>query len=182
MSLRIVSLCAPLLTPILLTTCAHPDLTASLSCPPDPNAAPPISSSTYQANSIPELKDKAGAGDLAAARVFGERYEHGNGVGTDIDKAVQCYQRAAIVLPETRIVIAPAVGESPSYVIPISAGLSTPGDALALSRLAALYRQGRGVPFDCVQANKLSYCASTPGASPIDEVTERNLNASEFEG
>lgn len=153
---------ATLLLPLLLAGC-QPDYTAQLSC--DGPAQPATPSSAYAGSTIADLEAKASTGDLAAARVLGERYEHGTGVPVDLGKAASWYQRAAIIPPGTLPVWMPGYGSVPGHLIPITAGDSKPGDAIALAELGALYGTGLGVARDASKARRLEICAATRGAT-----------------
>lgn len=185
-SLRMAAIFATLFVPVLLTACTRPDPLASLSCSPESNTPPPVPSSAYHTDSIPELKAKADAGDLAAARVMGERYEYGDGIGVDIDKAVKWYERGAIVKPPALSIFMPGYGKIPASFLTVNGQLSSAGDILAIAHLAFLYRTGEGIQADPVKANVLSSCVLTRAASSLaktgmvqakrTELDQRNLN------
>jgi TPR repeat protein len=144
--------------------CANENSAPIVACQRAGGASSPVSSAAYRDKSLADLQSLAAGGDLAAARVVGERYEHGDGVELDVSQAAKWYRSAALLPPQPHIIIVPAVGRNPSYVIPVSTGPSTPGDALALERLAALYRAGHGVPRDVAGAERLASCARERGA------------------
>jgi hypothetical protein len=154
-----------LLVPFVATACAHPDLAAILACPPDQAENPPLSSSVYHDDSIADLKTLASDGDLAAARVIGERYETGDGVAADIKEAIGWYQRAAFKPPAITTVYMPGYGKTPGSTIPITVGPATPGDLVAMAHLAHLYLIGRGLPEDDARGQRLLACAAAHGVA-----------------
>ncbi len=154
-----------LLVPFVATACARPDLAAILACPPDQSANPPLSSSVYHDASIADLKTLASDGDLAAARVIGERYETGEGVAADIKEAIGWYQRAAFKPPVVTTVYMPGYGKTPGSTIPITVGPATPGDLVAMAHLGRLYIIGRGLQVDDDRGQRLLACAAAHGVA-----------------
>lgn len=154
---------ASLFLPLLLGGC-HAAVPADyLSCEGPIRPAAP--SSAYAGRSIAELESLASNGDLAAARVLGERYQRGEGVSVDMKQAVRWYEQAAIIPPRNVPVFIPSFGKTPPTVTQVAAGPATPGDPLALTELGALYAKGEGVPQDPVRAQQLESCAASRGAS-----------------
>jgi len=144
----------------MLSGCAQSILTPPLACGP---AAPPVPSAAYQDKSLEDLKSLASK-DQAAARVVGERYQHGEGVGPDMKQAVDWYQRAASTAPTTMPVYMPGYGKVPGTVL-IVPGPSSPGDAIAMAHLGPLYIDGNAVPRDVAHGQALLACAAGRGAS-----------------
>jgi TPR repeat protein len=142
------------------TGCAAPDLSASLVCSSEEAKNPPLSSAIYRDDSIGDLKSLASAGDLAAARVIGERYEAGDGVPPNIQQAVLWYRQAAIKPPITTTVYMPGYGKTPGATLPITIGPATPGDLIAMADLGRLYLNGQGVPVDRARGDQLLACAA----------------------
>jgi TPR repeat protein len=107
----------------------------------------------------------ASDGDLAAARVLGERYERGEGVPTDDRQALNWYKSAAIIPPAASFIYAPAVGKQPGFLVPVTSGLAAPGDPIAIAHLGVLYLSGRGAPLDEPRGRQLLACAAARGAT-----------------
>jgi hypothetical protein len=145
-----------LLLPLLLGGC-QPDYAASLVCNGPARAVTP--SAAYAGRTLAELETLAGDGDLAAARVLGERYQRGDGVPVDLKQAVRWYERAAIVPPTTIPVFMPGYGKTPATVFPVTAGPATAGDPVALAELGWLYIDGTVLPFDETRGRELISCA-----------------------
>jgi TPR repeat protein len=153
-------LAAALLLPLLLAGC-HPDYSGALAC--EGPARPVTASSAYAGRTIAELEALAGDGDLAAARVLGERYQHGEGVSVDLKQAVRWYEQAAIIPPPTMMVYMPGYGHVAGTVLPVTAGPATPGDPVAMAHLGWLYVDGAFLPFDEDRGRELLSCAELRG-------------------
>ena len=124
-----------------------------------PPLAAPMPSIVFDRLSNETLMEEALSGNSAAARVLAERYERGNGMPADSARAALWYRSAAIVLPEVRYVQVPGLGEEGSMVPIGGTNPPTPGDPIALHRLADMYRQGTVVPMNIRRANALETCA-----------------------
>jgi hypothetical protein len=142
----------------LLSACARPDLADSFVCQPNSAAAPAIPSLAYSGRTSGDLRTAADHGDLAAARVLGERYERGEGGEPDIKQAVQWYETAAFIPPYTLPVYMPGYGKVPPTVMQITSGRASQGDPVAMARLGELYRTGLGVPLNSARGN----CSHAP--------------------
>ncbi len=153
-----------ILTALPLGAC-HKDYTYNLSCSGPAQSVVP--SSKYAGRSETELRSLAQDGDLAAARVLGERYEHGDAVPIDPARAAGWFEQAAFVPPATSFIAAPKVGNTGGFLVPVTSGVAMPGDALALADLARLYAAGWGVPRDDLKAQKLMSCAILRGAATM---------------
>jgi TPR repeat protein len=140
----------------LIGGCTH--LAPALACGP---AAPAVPSATYQDKSIDDLKSLA-SNDQAAARVVGERYQHGEGVGPDIKQAADWYQRAASMAPTTMHVYMPGYGKVPGTILTVPEP-SSAGDAIAMAHLGWLYIEGDALPFDEARGRELLACAAARG-------------------
>ncbi len=167
-----------LLFALLATGCAAPDLSASLVCSAEQGKNPPLSSAIYRDDSIADLKSLASSGDLAAARVIGERYESGDGVSPNVQQAVLWYRQAAFKPPVTTTVYMPGYGKTPGATLPITAGPATPGDLIAMADLGRLYLKGQGVPVDRARGDLLLACAAENGVSLDPRLS---LRASQYE-
>jgi len=124
-----------------------------------PPLAAPMPSILFDRVSSEALMEEALSGSSAAARVLAERYERGEGVPADAAKAALWYRSAAIVVPEVRYVRVQGLGEEGSMVPIGGSNPPTPGDPIALRRLAEMYRQGTGLPRNIGHANVLNGCA-----------------------
>lgn len=140
-----------------------------LACLSPSVAMAPVPSSAYAAVSLQELESLARSGDrnrlsLAAARVLGERFEHGDNVPRDLNKALAWYRAAALILPDVHFIYMPGFGSVPGSVIAIGgAGPAMPGDPIAMQHFGELYRTGSGVPVNLDRANILLSCAAKSG-------------------
>ena len=104
--------------------------------------------------------EQARAGTSAAARVLAERYERGEGTPADPVQAAAWYRAAAIIVSEVRYVYVPELTNVPNSMVPIGgSNPPTPGDLLAMRRLADMYREGTAVPKNSARANELTACA-----------------------
>jgi TPR repeat protein len=153
--------------PLLLSACAHSGLAPAVACQPDPSGKLPAASSAYRDKSIDDLKSLAADGDLVAARVVGERYEHGDGVAADPKAAADWYQRAAFTPPTTMPVYMPGYGKVSGTVLSIPAP-PRPGDPVAMAHLGWLYINGDALPFDEARGRELLACAATRGVNVGD--------------
>jgi TPR repeat protein len=157
-----------LLFPLLLAGC-HPDYIAELSCDGPAQTATP--SSAYAARTIVDLKSLAYDGDRAAARVLGERHEHGEGVPIDLKQAVRWYEQAAIIPPTVMTVWMPGYGKVPGTTLTIPSGTTQAGDAIAMAHLGRLYMDGKALPFDESHGRTLLNCAAAHGGSANADMT-----------
>ena len=83
-----------------------------------------------------QLKPKS-AGDKPAALELGTRFERGQGVPTDPDRARKLYRMAAAATGGTIYVWVPAAGDRPGHLMPVFTP-EDPGLPAARDRLAAL--------------------------------------------
>ncbi|TWB13971.1 hypothetical protein FBZ89_11822 [Nitrospirillum amazonense] len=129
----------------------------TMACPAAGGPVPP--SKAYDDLDARALEAKADHGDLAAARVLGERYRAGVDVAVDPVKALAWTRRAAVVEhTTTQFIMAPAVGKQPGYTVPVNQTALSGGDPLALIELGMLYAQGQGVPRSDTIAAALTLC------------------------
>lgn len=161
MHLDVIMPVAPLLA-LLLVGC-RPDYSRALACEWPATPAPVTPSSAYAGRTIAELESLAAEGDLAAARVLGERYEQGDGVAPDLKEAVRWYRQAAFVPPTTTSLAAPAVGGRAGFVVGVTAGPARPGDPIAMAALGRFYANRLGVDQDKTRAEILTSCAALGG-------------------
>jgi hypothetical protein len=97
-------------------------------------AAPPVA-----------LECAAASGDKSAQLALGIRYEMGDGVPRDLERAEQLYARAARTDTRPSYVYSPAVGkERFGRVIPVSPAGARPGLPEARRRFEALRRKRGG--------------------------------------
>jgi hypothetical protein len=91
---------------------------------------------------VERLRCEASTGDKQAQLALGIRYETGDGVARDLDRAEQLYARAARTEARPRYVYSPPVGkEGQGRVIPVSSAGVRPGLPEAARRLDALRRE-----------------------------------------
>jgi TPR repeat protein len=162
---------------VLLSACAHSGLAPAVACEPDPSGKPPTASSVYREKSIDDLKSLASSGDLAAARVIGERYEHGEGIVADPKEAAAWYQRAAFTPPTTMPVYMPGYGKTSGTVLAIP-GPTRAGDPVAMAHLGWLYINGDALPFDESRGREFLACAAARGVNVGGNLhsTERKMS------
>src|SRR5215471_7948482 len=130
-----------------------------LACVFHPPLAEPVPSIVFDKLSNQELMEQARAGTSAAARVLAERYERGEGTPADPVQAAAWYRAAAVVVSEVRYVQVPSLGDEGSMVPIGGSNPPTPGDLLAMRRLADMYREGTAVPKNTARASELTACA-----------------------
>jgi len=131
-----------------------------LACVFHPPLAEPVPSIVFDKLSNEELMEQARSGMSAAARVLAERYERGEGVPADPVQAAAWYRQAAVVVFEVRYVSVSALANTPDSMVPIGgSNPPTPGDLIAMRRLAAMYREGSGLPKNTAHAKALTACA-----------------------
>ena len=122
--------------------------------------AAPVPSIVFDRVPNEVLMEQAHGGNSAAARVLAERYERGDGMPADPARAAVWYRSAAIVSSEVRYVRVPGLGEEGSMVPIGGSNPPTPGDPIALHRLADMYRHGStAMPMNIRRANALETCA-----------------------
>ncbi len=101
-----------------------------------------------------------------AARTLAARYESGQGVTKDLEKAAQLYRQAAFVFPALTTVYSPGFGNVPGSTITVGGdGPLRVKDIAALRRLGEMYRDGIGVDQDSRQAKILLDCAAKLAAA-----------------
>jgi hypothetical protein len=156
-----------------------------LDCRPPPAAAtPPSSSSDYDGvpNSKLEYEVKWNSHDTpevrVAARVLGERKERNKDSADDLNRAVELFRLAAFVAPPEFRPLPNSRGGLVNRAMPRSNGGPglmnyvdqgptppyTPGDTIAMHRLAEMYRDGVGLPQDAQRAQILMDCLVKYGA------------------
>lgn len=136
------------------------DAVDSMYCVFHPPLAAPTPSIVFDRVSNEALMEEAHSGNSAAARVLAERYERGDGMPADPARAALWYRSAAVVVSEVRYVQVPGLGEEGSMVPIGGSNPPTPGDPIALHRLADMYRQGGAVQMNTRRANALENCAN----------------------
>jgi len=124
-----------------------------------------IASSRLAPLSVDQLealaKSKRGAPEeRVALRALGERYQTGTGVERDLGKAADFYRRAAFVIPPTKATYVPGFGGMPGSTMVYDDGAgNTPGDLVAMNRLARMYLDGDGVKLDAENGQALLECS-----------------------
>lgn len=164
---KAISAAFVLVAPAVTSGCTKPNLAASFVCQPSSLGAVPIPSSAYTNFSIPDLRTAAAGGDRAAARVVGERYEQGIGVEANLKQAVEWYETAAFVSPQTLPVYMPGNGKVPPTFLQVTSGPALSADPVALSRLGDLYLSGRGMPMDLARGRLLLACVAAYRSSSV---------------
>jgi WD40 repeat protein len=117
-----------------------------------------------------QLEDLAGSKNpltaKVAARILAARYESGQGVTKDLEKAAQIYRQAAFVFPALTTVYSPGFGNVPGSTITVGGdGPLRVKDIPALQRLGEMYRDGIGIDQDSRQAKVLLDCAAKLAAA-----------------
>jgi DNA-binding beta-propeller fold protein YncE len=130
-----------------------------------PKVALPAASATLDTISNEELKKRAesdsGPGGRLAARVLAERYENGVSTPANPQQAAAYYEMAAFIAPQPYAVYLPGFGGVPGSTVMVDGnGPVTPGDVIAMSRLAQMYRDGVGVERSAARAERLSACVA----------------------
>lgn len=118
-----------------------------------------ITSATHGA-----LTCRAGRGDKAAQLELAKRFEMGNGVSVDLERAANLYRSAASAIPAKTAIYSPPVkvGGSGSIFLYDNPN-ATGGLAEARYRLGRMYLAGRGVPRDEARGKRLIEEAAREG-------------------
>ena len=124
----------------------------------------------FERLTVGQLEDLAGSKNRTtaslAARTLAARYESGQGVTKDLEKAAQLYRQAAFVFPALTTVYSPGFGNVPGSTITVGGdGPLRVKDIPALQRLGEMYRDGIGVDRDSRQAKVLMDCAAKLAAA-----------------
>lgn len=139
-----------------------------------PKVTLPAASTTLDTISNEELKRRAesdsGPGGRLAARVLAERYEDGVSTPANPQQAAAYYEMAAFVAPQPYATYLPGFGGVPGSTVMVGGnGPATPGDIIAISRLAQMYREGVGVERNTARADRLSACVAKLAPAGLPE-------------